>query len=122
MGYTQRIGSLAEQKALKFLRKKGMRLFKKNFRCKRGEIDLIMQDKSVLVFVEVRYRRRQDYGGSILSITPLKQQRIIRTAQYYLFQHQHFYHWPCRFDVIGLDQNKLTWIPQAFDVPEHMLW
>ncbi|MDF1759989.1 MAG: YraN family protein [Coxiellaceae bacterium] len=122
MGYTQRIGSIAEQAALNHLRRHGLRLFKRNFRSRYGEIDLIMQHKTVLVFVEVRYRRSQDYGGSILSITELKQQRIIRTAQYYLFKQRQFQHWPCRFDVVGFDKSKITWIKHAFEVPEKMLW
>ncbi|MDF1654195.1 MAG: YraN family protein [Coxiellaceae bacterium] len=122
MGYTQRVGSIAEQAALNHLRKQGLKLIKRNFRSKYGEIDLIMQHKNVLVFVEVRYRQSQDYGGSIVSITELKQQRIIRTAQYYLYSNRQHAHWPCRFDVIGFDKNKITWIQHAFEVPEKMLW
>jgi len=89
-----------------------------------GEIDLIMFDKSklhsrILVFIEVRYRSSQNYGGAAASVTPLKQRRIIRTAQWFRQNQPGYSKLPCRFDVIAISgANKvddIRWLKGAFD-------
>lgn len=110
------MGSLAEQAAERYLRRQGLELIARNFRSRFGEIDLIMQDKSSLVFVEVRLRSNPDYGGAAASIDARKQQRIIRTAQQYLAGLAHIP--PCRFDVVLMDDARgenLQWLKNAFD-------
>lgn len=110
------IGSLAEQSAEQYLRRHGLELIARNFRSRFGEIDLIMQDKSSLVFVEVRLRSNPDYGGAAASIDARKQQRIIRTAQQYLAGLAHVP--PCRFDAVLMDGawgENLQWLKNAFD-------
>lgn len=101
-----------------------MRLIKRNFSCKMGEIDLIMREGSirqgpVLVFVEVRYRASSRFGGAAASVTGIKQRRIINSAHHFLQKHAAYTRWPCRFDVIavngGGDQLELNWIRGAFD-------
>lgn len=112
----QRVGQAAEQQALAFLQGHGMKLVQRNFLCKMGEIDLIMRNGNTLIFVEVRYRSHTDYGGGLESITPHKQKRIIRTAQYFLLQNPEWRHAPCRIDVIALSrkgENPIQWIPNA---------
>ena len=107
-------GSDAEQLACEHLQASGLRLLQRNFRLKVGEIDLIMQDGASIVFVEVRYRKSQRYGGALHSIDPRKQARIIRTAQYYLQ-----YRAPnaaARFDVVAIEGTQLHWIQNAFDL------
>ncbi len=117
-------GQWAEQLALAHLCKHGLRLLQNNFRCKLGEIDLIMQDRSgvhrrILVFVEVRYRHTNRYGGAAASVNAGKQQKIVRTAQLYQRQHQRLRSWPARFDVVAVhgsrQQPRLRWIKSAFD-------
>jgi len=73
-----------------------------------GEIDLIMQDVGVLVFVEVRSRSSTRYGGAAASVGPVKQQRLWRTAEHYLMRYRH----PpaCRFDLVAMDGESLQWI------------
>lgn len=112
-------GAKWEEEACTFLEAKGLRTITRNYQCRQGEIDLVMQDKEHLVFVEVRYRTHPYYGSGVESITFRKQQRIIKTAQYFLYTHQAFMKLACRFDVITVAQTKLgvqiDWIPHAFE-------
>lgn len=111
----QHAGTLAEQWARRHLEQHGMRLVDQNYRCKLGELDLIMLQRSTLVFVEVRKRVSARYGGAIESITPHKQQRLLRAAEYYLLVHPQWRHHPCRFDVITVSgqDNRIEWIQNA---------
>lgn len=90
----------------------------RNYHCRFGEIDLIMDDGDTLVFVEVRYRRDASYGGGMASVTPAKQQRLVRTARHYLSRHPELQSRPCRFDVVaaGATQNgeDYQWVRNAF--------
>ena len=106
-------GALYEKKACRYLKRQGLRLVTKNFRCYFGEIDLIMQDKDSLVFVEVRYRFHSHYQSSLESVDYYKQQRLRRVAEHYLQRIKNSEH-PCRFDIVGFDQEKLSWIKNAF--------
>lgn len=110
----QRIaGNAAEDQVLNYLIEQGLRLVTRNYSCKAGEIDLIMRDAEYLVFVEVRYRARTDFGSALESVTPAKQRKLILTAQYYLQQTGKMP--ACRFDVAGMDQNRqIHWIRDAF--------
>ena len=108
-------GDHAEQLAAAFLQKQGLKLLEQNYRCRFGEIDLILLDKKTLVFAEVRLRTNQNFGGAASSITAQKQTRIVHTAQHYLSMQHNMP--PCRFDVVLL--NELTnmhieWIQNAF--------
>lgn len=109
----QIIGQSGEDDALAYLQRQGLKLIERNFLCKGGEIDLVMQDKNVLVFVEVRKRSAGDYGGAAASITPAKQRRLIIAAQQYLQR----YKMPpaCRFDVIAIDAAGTAWLKNAID-------
>lgn len=104
-------GQAGEDDALTHLEQHGLTLKERNFRCKGGEIDLIMQEKGALVFVEVRKRADTRHGGAAASVTVAKQRRLIIAAQIYL---QRFKMPPaCRFDVIAIDGNTLTWLKNA---------
>ena len=107
-------GATAELQALNYLQQQGLRHLDSNYRCKMGELDLIMQHGKILVIVEVRYRKSNQYGGALASITSQKQQRIIAAAQHYVIIKQ-FTHLPLRFDVVALSGgNTLQWIKDAF--------
>lgn len=115
----QNIGQQAETWVLGYLQKQGLELVTRNFRCHRGEIDLILRDKQDLVFVEVRYRLHKNYGTGIDSINGTKQRKIIHSAEYYLYSQKLWDH-PCRFDVVGVtldlaDKIEITWEKNAFD-------
>ncbi|WP_417697890.1 YraN family protein [Psychromonas sp.] len=107
-------GVQAEQQALAFLQKQGLLLICQNFYCRFGEIDLIMSDQGTLVFIEVRYRKNQDFGGATASITPQKQRKLIKTAKQYLSQLDDEPY--CRFDVIAISESAIQpqWIQDAF--------
>lgn len=105
----QALGRAGEDLALAHLQSHGLRLVQRNFRCRRGEIDLIMQDGEQLIFVEVRARQHASHGGAAASVTGKKQQKLIITAQYYL---QRYANRPprCRFDVVAIDGEHLQWL------------
>ncbi len=77
-------GDAAEARALAWLQARGLRCLARNYRCRLGEIDLIMQDGDTVVFVEVRQRRSARFGGAAASITPAKQARLTLAAEHYL--------------------------------------
>ena len=112
-------GKKAEQLAEDHLKKKGLLPISRNYRCKAGEIDLIMVDKDALVFVEVRMRSACGFASAAESVTRTKQARLIRAASHYLLNHPEAAEQPCRFDVIAIDkkahQADINWIPNAFD-------
>jgi len=110
----QRLGKLGEDLALAHLSAHGLVLVERNFLCKMGEIDLIMRHHAHLVFVEVRRRASRSFGGAAASITPAKQQRLIRTAQYYLLRLPKPP--PCRFDVVAIDGGELRWLQNVLEM------
>lgn len=109
-------GDQAENQACNFLQSKGLTLLARNFSIRAGEIDLIMQDHDLLVFVEVRYRKNSNFGGAAMSVTPKKQQRIIKAALAY--QQKHAPQSSMRFDVVAIDgegkDRQINWIDNAF--------
>ncbi len=110
-------GADAETKAEAFLVNQGLVKRERNYRCKLGEIDLIMQHKDTLVFVEVRLRSHRDFANAAESVTIRKQHKIINTAHYYLQQHQLTDKANCRFDVVAFSNNgEPDWIKDAFSV------
>jgi putative endonuclease len=107
-------GVQAEQLAAQYLQQRGLTMVQANFRCRFGEIDLIMRDGKTLVFAEVRQRSSRDFGGALASIDRPKQQRIILAAQLYLSSLPHTP--PCRFDAVLLDASgNIEWIKNAFE-------
>lgn len=109
-------GYKAENIALKFLKKNGLTLKENNYRCKLGEIDLIMIDGLYLVFIEVKMRKSNDFGGALASITITKQQKIKKTASLYLLHNHYYDKYPVRFDVITIQGTppKIDWLKNAF--------
>ncbi|OYY94994.1 MAG: YraN family protein [Hydrogenophilales bacterium 28-61-23] len=108
-----RKGEAEEQTAADFLIRQGLKLAARNYRCRGGEIDLIMHDGAVLVFVEVRARTSADFGGAAASITSAKQRRIALAASHYLVKHN--IDAPCRFDAVLIQAGKLQWLKAAFE-------
>jgi putative endonuclease len=109
-----KLGQSAESRAAAFLRTQGLKLVARNWRCRFGEIDLVMQDGAILVFVEVRLRNRTDFGGAAASVTPAKQKKLLAAARQYLAALKTLP--PCRFDVVALSGDAAPdWIKNAFD-------
>ena len=107
-------GKATEVNALKYLLKKGLTLITQNYSKPIGEIDLIMLDKQTLCFIEVRLRKNSSYGNALASVTPIKQQKIIKTANYFLLENSEYNNQTCRFDVIGYDGRSFDWVQVAF--------
>lgn len=110
----RQLGTDYEDMACKYLQNKGYIILERNFRSKKGEIDIIAKDNDVLVFVEVKYRRNNSYGYSAEAVNNKKQTVIYRVAEAYLAYRKEYYGMPCRFDVIGFDSDKLNHIKNAF--------
>lgn len=102
-----------ERTALLYLRRHGLTPVEENFRCKGGEIDLVMRDDATLVFVEVRQRANREHGGAAASITPAKIRRLVRAAQVYLLRFPVTP--PCRFDVVAIDGDQLAWLQDVIN-------
>jgi putative endonuclease len=113
----QRAGDAAEDAAAKHLAASGCRIVARNARYRDGEVDLVARERDVLVFVEVRMRGSLRFGGAAVSVNSLKQKRIARAAQHWLFG-QYGERWPaCRFDVVTVDgSGTIEWIRDAFQM------
>jgi len=108
------LGQTAEARAAAFLQARGLKLLARNWRCRFGEIDLIMRDGATLVFIEVRLRSRNDFGGAAASVTPAKQRKLLAAARQYLATLKTLP--PRRFDVVALSGDDAPdWIRNAFD-------
>lgn len=115
----QRVGNQAEALAEQIMLKAGLSCLARNYRCKLGELDLVMRDGDTVVFVEVRYRRQSQWGGAAESVNQPKQKRVILAAQHFLLNHPKLANRPCRFDVIAAEGNPAdptayNWIREAF--------
>lgn len=118
----QRLGETGEREAEQFLNQRGLTLVERNYRCRSGEIDLIMLDRSddnveILVFVEVRLRGQGARADSLDSVDHGKQRKLIAAARHYLMSRPEWTEHPCRFDVLGLDPDAegLRWVRHAFE-------
>lgn len=112
------LGEQAEAYARKYLEKQGLIWLTSNFRCRLGEIDLIMKTcEGELVFIEVRRRSSIKFGGAAVSVTASKQKKIIKTAALYLLKNPQQGQHGVRFDVLAFDGKpaRLTWVKCAFD-------
>ncbi|MDO5625624.1 MAG: YraN family protein [Pseudomonadota bacterium] len=114
---TRAAGAAAEDRALAHLQAAGLKAVARNYRTPGrggGEIDLVMQAADgTLVFVEVRARRSASHGGAAASVGTAKQRRIVLAARHYLL-HQPSPP-PCRFDVVAIEGEGITWLQGAFD-------
>lgn len=113
-------GRRAEDRARRYLADRGLAFVEANYRCRSGEIDLIMEEQSTLVFVEVRYRKDEKFGGALESIDFAKQRRLRAAAEHYLQCRRIGDRRPCRFDVVlvtggarGRTGARIDWIRDA---------
>ena len=111
-------GTWAEDLACRHLLDHGLRLVTRNYRCRHGEIDLVMRDGPTIAFIEVRLRSRTDFGSGAESVDARKQARVLSSAEHYLQRHATLLA-DCRFDVVSIlqsgDSFQLEWIRNAFN-------
>ena len=115
----QKAGAAGETTALRYLQERGLELVLRNYRCKVGEIDLVMLEDSTLSLLEVRYRSDRGFGGAAASVTWRKQQRIANAAQHLLLIRADLRRYRARFDVIAVSPGtggdlQVEWIKNAF--------
>jgi len=112
------LGNAVENKTVDYLEQRNVTILQRNYLCKMGEIDIIAQDQQDLIFIEVRYRKNDYYGGALASVNLKKQKRLIRAASHYMQKTRITNRTACRFDVIAisgnLDQLEFNWIKAAF--------
>jgi len=114
----KRFGRLGEDAAAKLLRKNGHKILRRNFTCRRGEIDIIALDGDVICFVEVKTRRPDALFAPNRTVTSAKRRQVRRVAQYYL-RTNHLLDRTCRFDIVSVVQPdhgepQIEWIRHAF--------
>ncbi|MCK7594616.1 YraN family protein [Pseudomarimonas salicorniae] len=109
-------GDAREAQARAGLERAGLRTLASNVRYRVGEIDLVMLDREVLVFVEVRYRREHDFGGALASVTSGKRRKLARAASQYLVDHPQHARRACRFDVVAIGDSRSDWVRDAFRI------
>ena len=108
-----KFGREAEDTAFEYLRKQGLSKIERNYRCRFGEIDLIMRDDETVVFVEVRMRSSSRFGGALESIDARKKQKLLTTARHYMAARGGIP--DCRFDAVLLNgDSQIEWIRDAF--------
>ncbi len=109
-------GLAGEGQAVQYLENRGMRLVHRRYRVAGGEIDMIMLDGETLVFVEVKLRDTGKKGEGLMAVTAQKQRRIVKTALYYLAEHDH--DGPVRFDVVEVTAEGVQHVADAFQGKE----
>lgn len=106
-------GVVSEQRACHYLIAQGLSEIARNYRCRYGELDLIMREQHTLVIVEVRYRQADTHGSALESVTAAKQSRIINSTHHYLAKFPHT--GPIRFDVVAISgDQQVLWVKNAF--------
>jgi len=111
------IGQNAEKRACDYLKRQGLQLIEQNYRCKQGEIDLVMRQNHTIVFVEVRYRKNALHGSGAETVTFSKQKKLLSSATQYLLERYNSVDLPCRIDVLSLGTNNhdTQWIQNAIE-------
>ena len=106
MNINLRKGLRFEDRARDYLLERGLRLIQSNYRCRFGEIDLIMRDRDTVCFIEVKFRKSLAFGGAAVSIPRSKQRKIARTALFYLAANKRLAHQALRFDALLIQQQS----------------
>ncbi|MGH8224913.1 MAG: YraN family protein [Gammaproteobacteria bacterium] len=116
MSRTAERGAQAEALAATWLQARGLKLLARNVRFRYGEIDLVMDDGEALVFVEVRYRANDDYGGAAASVTAAKRGRMERAIRGYLAANPAAARRNLRADVVAVSAgDRIEWIKNALE-------
>ena len=98
----QSLGKLGEDLACAELQRRGYAILERRYRTRHGEIDIIAREAGEVVFIEVKARAGDEFGGGAAAVTGLKQRRIGQMAADFLARRQ-LVDEPCRFDVVTVD-------------------
>lgn len=113
----RKVGTDKEAEAAAYLEKQGIVILERNFRCGKGEIDLIGKEQEYLVFFEVKYRKNADQGHPEEAVGYAKQKKICKVADYYRYVHRLPLQTAIRYDVIAIEGDQIRWVKNAF--PHH---
>jgi TIGR00252 family protein len=108
------LGSCYEKWATSYLIHKGYQIIENNFRCRFGEIDIIAKDKATLVFVEVKYRKNDNYGTALEAVSLKKQKNIRRVSEYYIMSKKLSIELDIRYDIVAILGDEVTLLENAF--------
>ena len=108
------IGSKWEAAARDYIKMCGYEILYCNYKCSIGEVDIIAKEEKTIVFIEVKFRSSGSYGTAVEAVDNMKQQKIRHVAAHFLMTTYHTESIPCRFDVLGFDKEKITYIKNAF--------
>lgn len=108
------LGAEKELLASEYLKEQGVFILANNFFFHGGELDLVARDGEYICFIEVKYRKSSSYGFPEEAVTAAKQRKILQGAKLYLYQNKYPADTPCRFDVISIYKDEITWIKDAF--------
>lgn len=108
-------GKLYEENAAEYLKRQGMKILCRNFRCRQGEVDLVGMHRGYLVFVEVKFRQSAECGKPEEAVNRYKQKRICKTAAYYVHTHPSLASVSVRYDVVAIEKEEIRWYPAAFE-------
>jgi putative endonuclease len=111
-------GARGEDAAIKTLKRNGYRIVERNYKNKLGEIDVVAEEGDCLVFVEVKKRNTPFFGEAVCAVDENKKRRLVRAALFYLKEHR-CWNRRARFDVIGIDDERIKLVRNAFLVEEH---
>ena len=116
-------GAYWEQRARQLIVSRGATVIARNYTSRFGEIDLIVLDSNRLAFIEVQYRSRSNFGSALASVSSVKQEKMLMTAQMFLASHENYCNRYCRFDIIAFDGPRgsvsAQWLKGAFGLAEH---
>lgn len=112
---TRRTGACGEESAARYLTGQGMQIVQRNFRCRRGEIDIIGYHKGYLVFVEVKYRATAAMGRAEEAVGAAKRRQICRVADCYRYMNGVRSSVPVRYDVLAIQGEEIGWYQNAFE-------
>lgn len=114
----QRTGLAWEDAASRYLQRRGLRVLKRRYRCRVGELDLVCLDGTTLVIVEVRARSKSRFADAAESVNENKRRKLVRATQHLLMTHPQWATYPVRFDIFSandIDTNpSIHWIRNAF--------
>lgn len=110
----RKVGNIYEDMACNYLKQQGVLILQRNFRIRQGEIDIVGSKDGVLLFFEVKYRKNHSIGFPQEAVGQKKQKQICKVALFYYSFHNISLNHPCRFDVIAICGNEITWIKDAF--------
>ncbi|MCI9125653.1 MAG: YraN family protein [Eubacterium sp.] len=111
---TRVVGGNYEEQCVNYLKQHGFQIAAQNYKCKIGEIDIIAVKNNILRFIEVKYRKNEFFGFPIEAVNKRKQNKIMKTALWFLGENKEYENMQCSFDVISITENDVEYLFNCF--------